>query len=80
MEKDELKELLQDLPSEQYLNKLIEAIRSWSQAKYDLPDEDYLQGIIKATSPATRAAVECLPDEDYLDKVIEASKVSLDEE
>jgi hypothetical protein len=79
LEKEEFKELLGYLPSENYLDKLIEAIRSWSQARYDLPDNGHVNAIIKAASTATRSALEYLPDEDYLDKVIEASKVSFDE-
>jgi len=72
MNKEELKELLDDLPEEEYVDKLIEALTLWSRVKDELPDEEYLENVCYAASPATARVLDELPGEDYLDKVIEA--------
>jgi hypothetical protein len=48
MKKEELMELLPDLPDEEYLDKLVEAVKLWSQVKDKLPKEEYLDRIIEA--------------------------------
>ena len=64
MEKEELKELLKNLPDEDYLDKLIEAVNLWLKVGNDLPDEDMLDKIIQAGLQDFSE----LPDEDELDK------------
>ena len=78
MNKEELKELLDDLPEEEYVDKLIEALTLWSRVKDELPDEEYLENVCYAASPATARVLDELPGEDYLDKVIEAGRVSFE--
>lgn len=80
MEK-ELKELLQNLPSEEYLDKLVKACELWSQIKNVIPDKDYLErlGRLPDFDDLPDEAylrrlerlpqLEDLPDEDYLERL-----------
>ena len=69
MNKEEFKGLLEDLPDEDYLDKLVEGLNLWERIKYQLPDEDYLENIVTAAAPATLAKIDLLPDEDYFENV-----------
>jgi len=71
--KEELKELLANPPSEEYLDKLIEALRLWSQVKDKLPDEEFLDNVCYAASPDTQAALERLPEEEYIGNICYAA-------
>lgn len=74
MEKEELRQLLDDLP-ESYLDKLIEAINLWKKHDKDLPNEEYLESLTDAASVEVPEVYE-----GYLDKLIEAGKVKLPED
>jgi len=73
MEKEELRQLLDDLP-ESYLDKLIEAINLWKKHDKDLPNEEYLESLTDAAS-----VVVPQEDADYLDKLIAVSSVEVPE-
>jgi len=83
MDKEELKKLLDDLPDEDYLDKLIEALNLWSRVKDELPDEEYVENVCHAAQPGTFVSIEMLPDEDYLANVViaasPATALALDE-
>jgi hypothetical protein len=63
---DDLREMLGNLPDKDYLDKLIEASKLWSQIKDDLPNEDYLNKLMKVPNSDF---FEELPDEDFINKL-----------
>ena len=74
----ELKELLKNPPSEEYLDKLIEAAKLWSNL-VDEVDEELLNKILALPDINDLIDLQSQISEDYLDKLILAGKVSFDD-